>query len=264
MRLRERQHQVRDQLLAEHIDDAALSPGMAIYRNAYRMRLLEVLRNTFPKTLAWVGDEAFDTAARHHILQRPPSAFTLDVYGGEFVPALHTLFGNDPEVAELAWLEWQLQQAFAAVDQPVLDGERFAAAVNDGLDWERVTMRAVGSVALRSIATHCTEIWKALAAGTPAPSRWLRDRQVQLLVWRQALTPQFRLLEAGEHAALQRLAGGCTLADLAVHDAADGQPEAEAARLGEWLARWVAEGLIACPDALAGLAEYTGNAATAS
>lgn len=260
MNLRERQCHVRQMLLAEEIDEGSLAAGMAIYRNAYRMRLLEVLRATFAKTLAWIGDEAFDTAARHYILQRPPTSFTLDVYGADLVPTLSTLFGNDPEVAELAWLEWHLQQAFAAIDEPVLDGVRFAAAVNDGLDWERVPLRTVGSVALRSIDTHCTDIWKALTACTPAPSTWLRDQPAWLLVWRQALTPQFRLLDADEHAALQRLSRGCTLADLTGDEHTHASTDSpDAARLGEWLARWIAEGVIACPATLEGLAESTGR-----
>ncbi|WP_273773331.1 DNA-binding domain-containing protein, partial [Brucella intermedia] len=37
--------------------DARMAEGLAIYRNAYRSRLIDALRDTFPKTVQWVGDE---------------------------------------------------------------------------------------------------------------------------------------------------------------------------------------------------------------
>jgi hypothetical protein len=103
MNLRARQRQVRDLLVAEQLDDAALDPGMAIYRNGYRMRLLEVLRAGFPRTHAWIGDDAFDAAARHYILQRPPSAFTLDDYGCALVATLRE--ADDVRVGEIREIE---------------------------------------------------------------------------------------------------------------------------------------------------------------
>ncbi len=47
--------------------DARSAAGMAVYRNAYRTRLIDVLRNTFERTARLVGDDAFSQAAAHHL-----------------------------------------------------------------------------------------------------------------------------------------------------------------------------------------------------
>ncbi len=52
-------------------------PGLAVYHNAYRAQLVDCLRDTFEKTLLWLGEEAFIEAARTHI-ETTPAAW-LDV-----------------------------------------------------------------------------------------------------------------------------------------------------------------------------------------
>lgn len=225
-------------------DDAAppSSAGMAIYRNAYRGRLLAALEEGFERTRRWVGDEAFTAAACHYVLSHPPGGWTLDTYGADFPALLAELFAGDPEVAELAWLEWQLQQAFGAADAPCLDAAALAAAGHDEPGWSRMRFAMAAGFALRNVTTDCVTLWESLAGDLsvlePPPAKHDAD----VLVWRRALSPRYRLLDRAEGRALAALAAGAPFGDIA----ADCDP----ALLGTWLARWLGDGLFAAasPD----------------
>lgn len=218
-------------------DDEAAPPscaGMAIYRNAWRGRLIEALEVSFERTRRWTGEDAFTAAACHYVLANPPRGWTLDLYGEQFPALLEELFAQDREVTELAWLEWQMQRAFAALDAPQLDPAALATAGLEGAQWDALGFVMAAGFASREVATDCTALWHALdraeADFTPRQTggEWL-------LVWRAGLVPHFRAADPAEGRALAALAGGASLGDLA----AAHPPEL----LGAWLAGWLGEGL---------------------
>jgi len=214
---------------------AALSTGMAIYRDAYRGRLLAALEESFERTRRWVGAEAFTAAASHYVLTCPPRGWTLDEYGAHFPEVLGTLFAHDPEVPELAWLEWHLQKAFAAVDAPELDVAALAAAGHGEADWADMRFEPAAGFVARPVTIDCTGLWAALGDGDGAGWRAPPCPDGALLVWRTQLVPRYRVATTPELRALQTLAAGAPLATLA--QGCDTQ------LLGEWLAQWLAEGI---------------------
>jgi len=223
----------RDEIVAPDDGAAPSSLGMAIYRNAYRGRLLDTLKNRFERTVHWVGEETFTTAACHYILASPPTSWTLDAYGEAFPDLLAELFAEDREVAELAWMEWAMQEAFAAPDRPSLHPQELATA---GLsDWDRVCFAMAPGFASRPVQTNCTDLWSALAKGPDQDFITGQGGAVHLFVWRQGLAPRYRVTNPDEASALDCLAQGQSLGQTAAaHD-----PE----RLGPWFAGWLAEGL---------------------
>ena len=238
------QQGLRAGIVEDAVDPSLLSPGLEIYRNAYRARLVETLRSGFEKTWAWIGDEAFDTAAIHHIILYPPTSWTLDDYGQAFPETLSALYPGDPEVAELAWLEWQMQQAFAALDGPVVDASAFGEAVQTAPDWSDVEFHFVPSLAVRPVATNCTALWQAMADELTPPDPQILETPMHLIVWRQGFSPHFRMVEADEMTVLsmataQRSFGAmCAAVD-------KGSPEDSVAWLGTLLGQWLKDGLIA-------------------
>ncbi|GAA4774294.1 putative DNA-binding domain-containing protein [Novosphingobium ginsenosidimutans] len=227
--------------LAEIAADDALPPssaGMAIYRNAYRGRLSDALASGFERTKRWVGEEAFEQAAAHYILTNPPHRWTLDLFGEAFPDLLGTLFAEDPEVAELAWLEWQLQQAFAARNAPVLTAADLAEASLSEDDWARLRFIPAPGFAARQVNFDVVTLWPLLRdeAAASAPARL--PESGWLIVWRQDLSPHYRLLDPAEGTALVALAGGESFGEVAARVGADGLPQ-----FGAWFASWLAEGL---------------------
>ena len=221
-------------------DDAptCASTGMDIYRNAYRARLVDALSAGFERTRRCVGEHAFASAAAHFVLTNPPGSWTLDAYGAGFPAALETLFADDPEVAELAWLEWHMQQAFAAPDLPELTPQGLAEAGLQEHHWEIARFTMAAGFTAREVRHDCAALWHAHSADKISGLAVSAIESSALVVWRRGFSPHFRVLDCDEFAALGQLAAGASFGETATLIG-----DRDLARFGEWFAGWLREGL---------------------
>ncbi|MEO5596015.1 MAG: DNA-binding domain-containing protein [Lysobacteraceae bacterium] len=214
--------------------DGALDPGVAVHRNNYRSQLIACLRETFEKTRAWLGEEAFSAAAISHSIATPPHSWTLGAYGEGFDRTLAALYPRDPEVAELAWLDWALSRAFEGADATPLAPEALTL-----IDWDDARLLLAPTLRIAPIATNALAIWSALAAETMPPTAELLPEPTHAVVWRQEFTPNFRSIDAIEQAALAQVRGGATFGELCgtLVDACgeDTGIATASALLGQWL-----------------------------
>ena len=223
-------------------DGAALSSlGMAIYQNAYRSRLIAALETSYERTRRWVGEAAFTAAACHYIIAHPPTGWTLDSYGNHFPAVLAELFAGDPEVAELAWFEWHMQQAFAALDRPELTAQELTEAGLAQADWESVRFSMAAGFTARAITQDCAGLWQAMIGDHPAEFALQPALPSVLMIWRKGLSPHYRVISPAEFAALDCLAIGAPFGEAALRA---GEP----AQFGGWFAQWLSEGLFAGLD----------------
>ena len=221
--------------------------GFNVYRSAYRGRLLDCLRGAFDKSRKWIGDDSFDAAAAHHLILHPPTSWTLDDLGRGFSDTLATLFPNDPEVEELAWLEWEMQRLFTGPDVPVLAAADFAWRASSFGEEDWLVLRLVfdPNLAAREVKADCAALWTAIDQDTDMPSLIPAATNMHLLVWRQDLRSQFRLIGDAEAVGLELMRSGGSfegLCDALVQSL--GEDEGVAAA-GTMVGRWVADGLIA-------------------
>lgn len=237
-----------------HDDDAALPPGldatraagMAVYRNGYRVRLLDVLADSYPRTARLVGAEAFHQAAAHHLIAHPPSAWTIDLAGEGFADTCAELFVHDPDVAELTWLEWAMQSAFTAADEAPLSHAGFAAATAafDAADWEQLVLVPIAGTALRPVTHDLSRLWRSLSdESTQATVERLEVRH-WLLVWREGEEAVFALLPGQEGEALNMALHGGTFGEICTRLTERLAPEVAAAAAGAALNHWLDLGLI--------------------
>lgn len=217
--------------------DAA--PGLRVHQNNYRAQLVACLETGFERTRAWIGDEAFLAAAAFHIDRMPPGGWTLDAYGHDFPSSLVLLYPADPEIGELAWIDLALDEAFVGPDASAIT----AADLAD-VDWDRAVLRMVPTIDVGDLATNADSIWSALAAGEEPPAPRRRDAPDAILVWRQGLVPRFRTIDSDEQAALIRARAGLPFAALCMTAVEALGEQAGIAQAGEWLGRWVSDGLI--------------------
>ena len=110
MSLAELQRDFIDRLLAEPGAAPAqvaarVAEGFSVYHYAYRSQLVACLKDSYERLWAWLGDDAFEAAARQHIARHPPHSWTLGDYGAGFAQTLAVLYPDDPEVAELGALD---------------------------------------------------------------------------------------------------------------------------------------------------------------
>ncbi|MEP6784350.1 MAG: DNA-binding domain-containing protein [Sphingomonadales bacterium] len=225
-------------------DDAAhfgprAQPGLAIYQNNFRSQLASCLEDSFVQTRQWIGGEAFHDAVVHHVGRVPPSSWTLDAYPRDFPATLALLYPDDPEVAELADLELALAEAFVGPDAEPLAAEQIARA-----DWDRAILRFTPMLDLRPSTTNAPDIWAALTEDSMPPTAAILTEAAALSTWRQGETSRFRVVDAVEERGILLARNGLTFAALCTQ-LVDDLGEAEGIALGgEWLGRWLADGLL--------------------
>lgn len=233
------QRDFRDWLKSGAEQQAASFPaparvGLAIYQNNYRAQLAGCLEESFPVTLAWFGGGAFHDAVVAHVETVPPSSWTLDLYPRDFPATLRDLYPDDPEVGDLAMLEFALGEAFVANDAPPL------ALDLAFVDWDRARFGFVPSLAIHPLATNAPAIWSAIIAGDDPPPAMVLPADGALIVWRTDETCQFRSIGRAEGDALSYLsAPGSTFGSFCN----SGHGHAE--EIGQWLGQWIADGIIA-------------------
>src|ERR1700688_4459867 len=103
--------------MADAIVDAPPLPTPArlgIYRNAYRVRLIEALGDTYPILHALLGDEVFVALGREFVCAHRSVHRSIRWYGSELSEFLTRCppYAEQPILAELALLEWTLAEVF--------------------------------------------------------------------------------------------------------------------------------------------------------
>lgn len=210
--------------------------GMAIYRNAYRARLTSCLRSSYDKSWSWMGDERFDAATSAHIAENISRSWSLDDYGSNFSETLAFLFPNDPEIADLATLEWAMQEAFVKPNALAADSATLVNFVESGADIDRLCLRFVPSFSILPISTNVAAIWHAIAneSEMPKPEYYAYPRSI--IIWRPHFSPNFFEAEDTEADALSAMLNGSDFGRISLSNGAE--------VAGRWLGRWVYNGMV--------------------
>ena len=245
MNLAALQRDFRSWLTVESSDAAArfgdrAEPGLAVYLNNYRGQLMVCLSESFATVRAWLGEDAFDTAAATHIDRQPPYSWTLDAYALEFPETIDALYPDDPEVGELARLERDLGLAFVGRDASPLD---LAALAH--IDWNGAVLDLVATFSTLPATTNAGAIWSAINAGQTPPAAAVLDAPAVIAIWRREYSPTFRTLDPMESQVMSMVADGRTFGEIC-RVIIDQVGEAEGTQVaGNLLGRWISEGMVA-------------------
>jgi hypothetical protein len=255
MRLREWQDRFQQDILqAREYDGLLLDnllPGstgkqtqLAIYRNAYVIRLGEALRSNYPALHQLLGDDDFAALARAYLDQHPPAHASIRWFGDALALFLehHAPYDGLPVLSELARFEWALRHTIDAADAEVITVESLQAIAPQL--WGELQFVLHPSATVMALQWNTPQIWQALTAeeAPPGPEKkamnWLVHRQPDLVgAWRS--------VSELELAALGCLAGGGSFSDICEAVAALAPAEGEGAlRSAEILRLWVEQGLI--------------------
>lgn len=225
--------------------------GMSVYRGNYRSALVGALENTFERTARYVGEDTFKKVCAHHAIAHPPSGWTIDEAGAGFDTTCAELFANNPEVADLAWLEWTMLSVSTAEDLQPLSPEAFAEATGQfgDEDWMNVRLHFQPRAAGRVVETNLTGLWNALGeeAGSDRPPSRL-DAPRGVIVSREGERPTFQMVDPDSAQAFNAMQGGATYGEaIMLLAGSDPEPEAvqqAALRAGALLGEWLREGLV--------------------
>ena len=229
-------------LLAGSAERRAL--GLAIYANAYRQRLVDALADTFAKTRAVLGAEAFEAAALAFVAGHPPTHRNLREFGAGFAEHLRESLDDRPQLAELAELDRALRHAFDGPDSAVLGAAELAAVPPKA--WASLTLTPVPTARLLRFEHNTVAVWQAVDDDdddhAPPPAR-RGDVAVDWLVWRKELQPHFRSLAPPEAALLRAMLAGASFAE-ACEQAAGQSNDDITPLIGQCLRVWVDDGVL--------------------
>ncbi|TRD11758.1 DUF2063 domain-containing protein [Erythrobacter insulae] len=225
--------------------------GMAVYRGNYRSALVGALENTFERTARYVGEGPFKQACAHHAIAHPPSGWTIDEAGAGFDMTCAQLFTNNPEVAELAWLEWVMLRVSSGPDQTPLDAQSFGQQTSafDDDDWMQLRLQFQPLSRAREVSANLTGLWNALEDGfddaRPAP---MLDQPKGCIVSREAELPTFQMTTPEAARAFSAMQNGAAYGDaivmIAGEDAGLATIQKAAMQVGAMVGEWLNEGII--------------------
>ncbi|BCX89010.1 hypothetical protein MIN45_P1380 [Methylomarinovum tepidoasis] len=237
MKLRERQRQLQQEIVTGRRLDW---PGLAIYQNAYRLRLTEALAVDYPLLRRWLGEAAFTRLARDYLAAYPSRHFSIRRIGRRLPEFLARQ--GEAALADFAAFEWALGLAFDCADARALRPADLAAVPPQ--DWPGLRFRFHPSVQLLWQRHAILPLWRALQAGDPPPACPPLETPVPVLIWRRELRQFFRSLTPEEAGALERLRQGEDFAACCEWLARRPAVDDAAHRIASWLQCWLREGLI--------------------
>jgi hypothetical protein len=217
---------------------------LAVYDEAYRLRLLEVLSVDFPKLHTLAGDAGFERLGRAYIDACPSAYFSVRYFGARLSGFLRNTgpFGKTPSLSEMAAFEWALGLAFDAADRTLLTEHLFESLGTEQWPCMRLVMHP--SLQRLDLEWNIPAIWKAIESEeTPRPPERL-DFPQAWLVWRHELQARFRSLQIAEARALDAVLGGASFATLCEGLCAWLEPDEVPRQAATWLKRWVRDGLV--------------------
>lgn len=211
---------------------------LAIYHNAYRVRMREALNEAYERTWAYTGDELFGELADAYLREHTSTFSNLRWFGDRFAEFVRRQLPSHQFVAELAAFEWTLGLAFDAPEAEAAGPEAFRALTAQ--DWAGLELKPHPSVQLLHMAFNSVAIWQALGEDREPPEALALPAASTWLVWRKDNQPHFRSLDAFEAQALAAILDGSTFGEMC--ERASGADVAQ--RMGACLQDWMGQAML--------------------
>jgi hypothetical protein len=206
-----------------------------IHRGNVIESLANALGHSYPAVKATAGERNFRVLAAAYVRACPPLRPALMAYGGDF-PAFiagHEAAMRDfPFLADLARLEWAMNEVYFADDAPVLAPETLGAVPPERLPALRLALHPAARLVVSEFPIHT--LWAAATAGGSVPDP-VPEGAEAVLVARPSGPVEALKLDRGETVFLGAVAAGAPLEKALA--------EAEAAAPGFDLSAALAAGL---------------------
>lgn len=217
---------------------------LAVYGNAYRLRLLAALETDFPALRALAGDPMFERLGRAYIDAHPSAHPSLRWFGRHMSDFLARTppYATQPVLAEMAAFEWAQGEVFDAQDCGCVSVEAIATLAPEA--WSSMHLVLHPSVRRLDLEWNVPPIWQIIDKNETPPALARAERAVSWLLWRRGLEIHWRSLEPDEAWALDACAKGQSFGELC-EGLCQWIDESNAAlSAAGMLKRWLIDGLI--------------------
>lgn len=213
---------------------------LGIYYDAYRLRIIEALSNSYPILKALLGDDLFGQAARSYIDEYTSNYRNMRWVGDHMSQHLQANFPQYPIAAEMATFEWGLSLAFDAEDSPILGLQDLAAIAPE--NWAELRFQFHPSMQLFTFTWNVLRVWQALNAEETVPKITQIDEQC--VIWRKDLNSHYRSLDLAEFAAIQLVIAGASFGELCEKLQENVTEEQATMQAAQYLSGWLNEGIL--------------------
>lgn len=182
------------------ISDAkgSASERMGIYRDAYSLRLIDVLYNDFPAIYQILGTEGFVDMAQSYLAAYPSTSFTVRHFGQHLAKYLHEMspYKDYPYLWQIADFEWAKGTVFDAPDTEIFTLSQLAEISPDA--WENATFRFVPAMTRLIYDYNVPQIWQAIDNDSQDSEPTLLDTPMAWVMWRKDLNPHWYSMSEDE------------------------------------------------------------------
>lgn len=216
-------------------DEISACERIAIYTNGYTQRLADAVRADYPALVHWMGAN-IEKALADFVRSTPSTHWDLNRYPIGFA-AFVEQSGAAAQTCALAALESAITEIFWAPDSEAVDAQALASLPEDAFAQLRFRLRTAAKL-LR--LTHNANAYLTAFRQGQAPAS-MEQQTEYLLVLRVENEVQRLMLEPEEFALLEHLTSGITFDDALARMP---EPEMLAAKLPEYMARWLQWGVL--------------------
>lgn len=212
------------------------SPGMDVYRHAYRARLEGALATHYPVLARVLGRDEFRALACAYLTQFPSRHWSIRWHGEH----LDALLPPGP-LAELARMEWALGAAFDAPDEEAVAQDALMRVPPER--WGSLAFALHPAVRVLFLDWTVERLWTTAREHPEGPFEEPEPHRHALVAWRAELDARWRSATEGEAQALLMLDEHGSLDAMGEHLSED-----DARAVGAWLAGWLRHGLLVSPE----------------
>ena len=186
---------------------------LAIYYDAYRLRLIDAMRNDFPAVELTLGSEDFAQLITEYIAAHPSQHPSLRWFGKKLPIFLltHSKWQHHINLVELAEFEWAQIMAFDAEDSS-------AATLNDlraleNAQWLSLQLLFQPSLQLVKFFSNAPQLWSGLIKDDTSIATEISNEDQTWVIWRPELQVVYRSMDKPEAWCLQAFLSNKNFAD---------------------------------------------------
>jgi hypothetical protein len=217
---------------------------LGIYKEAYRLRLIESLTQNFPALYAYLGTEEFNKLASYYIEEHPSTYRSIRWFGDVLSDFIKKNYKQYDYLAELADFEWTMTLAFDAADDQRVQMEEMASIPPEA--WPNMHFTLHPSLHRLNYEWNIIALWQALTKDQELPPLQQNSEAMPWVLWRLPdYIIQFYSLSQEEAFALDNLSQGLSFAALCEGLCQWIAPEEVGMNAASFLKGWIQRGMLA-------------------
>lgn len=225
-------------------EQVSVDDRLGIYKDAYKLRLIECLTTSFPAVHLYLGTEAFEEVCSSYIDAYPSTYRSIRWYGDTLADFCKNYYDKKYSfLAELADFEWRMTLAFDAADDPVLQVTDMAAV--DPQSWASMHFKAHASLQKLNYFWNAPPLWQSLVEDKELPELINNSSATSWIVWRSPdFMIQYYSLSPEEAWCLDALIQGLSFGQLCEGLCQWLPPEEVGMRAASYLKNWIQNGMV--------------------